>query len=163
MATPGFPDKYTQLWGHTPVGDLVDDDVVYPAGITETSPLEEAIQYSLENAGGATTEQAVIAALDGATLATTTPVSGDKFLFQDTSASDALVVADFDALIASGGGLIASVDAGGLAWNSFNPNWIDPAVTTEFTQLHVSNSNLGSQVWYRLTTAQSDAVWTQSA
>ena len=45
---------------------------------------------------------------------------------------------------------IVDVDADGLPWTIANPNWIDPTTLPTWSELRVSNTDSGSQIWRNL-------------
>ncbi len=51
MSGDGFPNKYTQLWSHTTLADLVDDDTVLPDGLTVGSTMADVVRFVVETGG----------------------------------------------------------------------------------------------------------------
>lgn len=51
---------------------------------------------------------------------------------------------------------VVSADAGGVAWTSGNPAWIDPTSddVPAWTELRVRNTDTGSQLWRNI-----DSTW----
>lgn len=58
---------------------------------------------------------------------------------------------------------IETVDAGGSAWNVSNSAFVAATVYTEWTELRVANTPVGSQVWRALKDSGGSLVWALSA
>lgn len=59
--------------------------------------------------------------------------------------------------------IVVTVDAGGLAWDAGNPNYIDPALASAWTELRLTGTPTGDAIYRACRDAGAVYIWKPQA